>query len=700
MGKAVRLRGDDGFALASTIGILGVVTLLVIALTSATINTTRQARREVSWSAALGAALAGVQDVRYRLNSQPDYWRRAPNVDGSPNPALDTANLAFTSFVPVSGATNGATYTYTIDQRVQVAGRPPDGRVIVTSTGAVGGVTRTVRATLRRATFLEYAYLADKGTLDPELYTTWPPSLFDGEGPDRDNSRPADFKYGDEAAAVARLQCAPYYRYSTERPLGDPTDLQGNARAPYNGRHPDCHEAQFNGAVFDGPFHVNDVMVLRGASSTWNDRATTSYGDANSQQLANPAYLQVGSATPTFSASSPLAYGDKIEFPPNNRELRDIAAVTGSGGGYVFLGPTRIVLDGDYIYVDSPASGARYPGMSSAGKGRILLPGNGVIYVDSSPAPCPAGWRPPLGGISGNPLVQNYLAAMYPTGSTGGPNDDITSYSCTAGDAYVEGKLLGKLTIAAQNDVVVTWHIGYASSPTASTPSGYSGAPPATDNDVLGLVADGQIRIFKPTRCVSPLVLSNGTPTAVCFHGYNLAFRTDAGGVRRTVQDLTIYGALLSTKRAMNVANATVGGRIGTLTVVGTLTERFSSYVGTPDTGGGVGGGHQVETSRPEINDTCNDPISTTDPTKAGDPARPQTLVPRSYNGDGSVALCSTVGGLFKRFVYDPRLLYVEPPSFLSPDRVSWNQISFEERGRPAGLPAVPVPSPAPTASP
>lgn len=697
MTRSARMRDEGGFALASTIGILGVVTLLVVALTSATINVTRQARREVGYSAALGAAEAGVQDFLYRLNSQPDYWSRIPNPDEAtnPNPLRDTSNQAFTSFVPVSGAANGAAFTYTVEQFIEVPpGQVSEGRIVVTSTGAVGGVTRTVRATLRRRTFLDFAYAADKGTLDPALYTTWPPNLLDGDygngdipnsSDDRDNQQPADFVFGDAAVAVAQAKCAPYWRYSEDRrfsetELVDPTDGWRANRYPYSGRHADCHEFQFNNATFDGPFHFNDVIVLRGQPSTWLAAASTSYNNRAAQPaLPNPPYRQLNTnaGTPTPSFASPLAYRARLEFPPNNRDLRDTAALPAPNNGYVFRGPTRIVLLNEgtagsgTIYVDSPLSDDGRYGLPSSGKGVLDLPPNGVVYVESAPAaPCAADYLPPLGPGS-DPRVQGYLTALA---------DDITEHSCTAGDAYVEGELAGALTIAAQNDLIMTWHIGYRTSPAGSTPSGYSGTPPVSssepEQDVLGLVADGQLRVLKPTRCVHELTYQS-QPTGVCFHGYNIPFH-DVGGTLRTVNDFTVYGALLTTQHALNVDNATLGGRIGTLTVVGALTERFASYIGTP-AATNSGGGHIVRRDAPAIADNCVDPIA------------PGSLKVRNSNE------CITEGGLFKRFVYDPRVQFLEPPSFLSPDQVSWNQDSFEERARPAGLPPVPAPSPTPT---
>ncbi len=687
-----RVHREDGVAMASTIGILGVVMLLVVATLSATISVTRQTGRDVRWNAALGAAEAGVQDFLFRINSDPTYWKRVPSGDPlAPNPNEDTANLAFSSFVPVSGATNAAAFTYSADDRVET-----EGRILLTATGVVGGTTRTIRVTIRRDTFLNYVYAADYGTLDPELYTTWPPNLFDGEAPppagDRDGETAVpDFAYGDAAVQTARAQCV-FHRYDDDRPATSPAPWGDAPRTDrvWDGRHPSCHEFQFNGAIFNGPFHFNDIIPVRGGQSIWTQEATTSWNNgATPPQVPAPGYLDVQSRInglapgtgPVFSFYPPVGgvtsprYKRPFEMPPNNRELRDTAEL----GGYRFTGPTRIVMthnneqDGSArIYVDSPGTGSRY-GLSG-GRGYLSLspPFNGVVYVEDGPATaCPANWRPPL-GAGPDASIENYLTAMYPLNPL---DHDITEYGCSDGDAYVEGELMGRMTIGTQHDIIVTWHIGYASIPSGSGDSGYGEPPPVPDTprDMLGLIADGQIRALKPTRCLYRLPLSGGSLTGPCLHGRNIPFHSGPSGPR-TIQDLTIYGALLTTQHSLSVDNATMGGSLGRLYVVGTLAEKFASYTGTPVySNTTLGGGHQVPRFALGVY-TCPENNAQGEP----------SLVVESSTR------CRTLGGLVKQFIYDERVRYIEPPFFLSPDSTSWVQSEFEERSAPSTLPALP----------
>lgn len=668
---ARRADQEDGIALVSTIGILGAVTLLVVAVLSSTISVSRQTRRDVNWNAALGAAEAGIQDVLYRLNAQPDYWKRVP----------DASNAAFTSFVPVSGQTQ-AHFTYTVDPHVEA-----DGKITVTSTGVVGGVTRTIRSIVGRESFLNYVYFADYGTLDPDLYTTWPPSIFDGDGGygDRDldsddiinNRFPPDFAFGEAAVTRARAECT-WHRYDTGRPVVA-GDNNGSNRYPFYGRHADCNEFSFNQATFSGPFHFNDVIPVRGLRSTWRSPwlATTSFGDAVSGSVVAPGYRRPNTshAVPLFegTTNNRPSYRRPIEIPPNNRELLDTAAL----GGYVLTGPTRIVMRNNgttgTLYIRSPGSAGRAIGrdvngaiqtVPASGETEVPLPGNGVLYVEDATA-C-AQQRPPLQGSSIVSGIQDYLPAMYPADPA---NWDITEYGCSSGDAYVEGELLGRLTIATQSNAVITWNIGYRSARADdAVPGVYTRQQPATDRDLLGLISTGQLKVLKPTRCRYRLTYDM-QERDVCLHGANILFRD---GGTRTINDLVLYGAMLSTEHALNVANGTMGGQLGTLTVVGSLSERFSSYVGTPAYTSGNGAGSSVPATTGSWS-SCRDP---------------DAVGVNMLNGDAGD--CRTIGGLYKAFVYDTRVRYLEPPSFLSPDRVSWSRSNFEERSAPPTLPPVP----------
>jgi hypothetical protein len=98
------------------------------------------------------------------------------------------------------------------------------------------------------------------------------------------------------------------------------------------------------------------------------------------------------------------------------------------------------------------------------------LPRNGVLVVQNVPTTGPdralPGFRTPLG---------------YPRPG------DVTVYGCLNGDAFVEGVLDGRLTVAADNDVVITWDLTYK-----------DGFHRVTADDTLGLIASNNVAIHHP----------------------------------------------------------------------------------------------------------------------------------------------------------------------------------------------------------
>ncbi len=691
------LREDDrGAALVTTIGILGAVSLLLAAILSSSVSALRQSAQDVNWHAALAAAEAGVEDYLYRINSDPYYWERAPTLpgtDGDPandvaNPDVDTTNAAYTAFVDVPGAANGARFTYTVDPLVRF-----NGTIRITSTGLVGNRTRTITTTLRRRSFLDYVYVSTYETRDPDQYETWPPSDNDAEtgrggtpvNDLHDNDGRAPLLVGPDAAREAEAQCA-HFRYApaADRPASVSDSTPGyradRLLAGWSGRHPDCSEPHWTTDVFDGPYHSNDATPIRqdGSGRTRFPRTpvSTSWGvDADGNPgtpltVPAPGFLDVhrvvnghsAAAQPEFPYTPPRPlYSPPLDLPPENQEVRDAAA----DGGYVFTGPTRIVLRGDRLWVQSELT----PGYET---GRdVALPPNGVVYVDDAGAADCTGWLPPLGPVpamNGYPAVPDYRdgpvgIGMYPSGVPGAADADITPYGCSDGDVYVEGELRGRLTLAAEHDVVVTWHIGYASTPrSSSTASGYSQvsgspAPPTGDRDLLGLVSGlGSVKLFKPVVC-------RAERYGICQHGHNITYRAGSGTGRATPHDLTIYAAILAPRHSMRLLNQMIGGPVGTLFIHGSIGQKFRGNLGTAN-GNALPRGY-TSTPYPAIPPNCFSSFSDNGTTV-------QTL----YRSGGT---CNTRGGFSKVFSYDDRLQYLSPPSFLQPVNVSWAPFAFAE---------------------
>jgi hypothetical protein len=173
--------------------------------------------------------------------------------------------------------------------------------------------------------------------------------------------------------------------------------------------------------------------------------------------------------------------------------------------------------------VTSPfTSGGNCPTGSS-----VSLPENGVIYVEGAPPQtCPV--------PSGNPLG-------YPI------SGDVTpGYGCFDGDAFVSGTLKGQLTIAAQDNVVVTSSLTYE--------GGLGGT------DLLGLIADNYVEVYHPVNSSGTNLTAPGTgPTP----------------------PMTINAAILSLNHSFIVQNYRRGAPKGTLSVRGAIAQRYRGPVGT-----------------------------------------------------------------------------------------------------------------------
>jgi hypothetical protein len=118
------------------------------------------------------------------------------------------------------------------------------------------------------------------------------------------------------------------------------------------------------------------------------------------------------------------------------------------------------------------------------------------------------------------------------------------SYGCRNGDVFVSGQLSGgSVTIAAQNFVYITGDLTYAN----------------TDTDMLGLVGNNAVWVYNPVNSSNTALLANNR---------------------------TINAAILSVAHTLAVQNYAVGSSRGTLTILGSIAQKFRGAVGTS---GGTG---------------------------------------------------------------------------------------------------------------
>jgi hypothetical protein len=512
-----RRRGWDqgGFALASALTAGTVLTLLAAATISYGIGSQSIGKRDQDWNAALAAAEAGIDDYLFRLNENGNYWQYSalvPPPDG---------NQAFTNWVTVPGGGTTAQFTYTPD----VSTIATDGRVRLTATGRVGSTTRTVQANLRRRSFLDYLYFTDYETVDPALYTGSP-----------------------FTPAVAQTRCAKYYYggFNNQRDVNGRVDFTGDSDS--GGSY--CSDIVFIGIdTLNGPMHTNDAFMVCGSPSFLGD-TSTSWTGANGKLYRD----NCPTSSPVFANPTDPQHLAPLTMPPSNSAIK---AETAAGlGGCLYTGPTRIKLNSNgTMTVNSPFS-KNTNNAPCPKNGTAALPSNGVVYVQNVPS------------LSSDPnytggCPYNVNGRSHPLGMP--IASDLNSYGCRNGDVFVEGTLQGQLTIAAENNIVATWHLQYQ--------SGLSGT------DLLGLVANNFVEIYHPVSCTSQ--------SSSCNLNANFPLETPRN-VKFTEPNL--YAANLSVNHSVRVQMWSRGSPLGSFHVRGVLAQRYRGPVGTNSSGTIVSG--------------------------------------------------------------------------------------------------------------
>ncbi len=507
-----RHRGEDGFALAAVMVSSTVLTLLAVAIVAYGVGSQSISRHDQDWNGSLSAAEAGIDDYLFRLNENGNYWQySATNLptDG---------NLAFSSWEYVSGGNTSSQFHYSADTSTMAV----DGRIRLTSTGRVNNTRRTVSVTLRRRSFLDYLYFTDYETVDPALYTGTP-----------------------FTAAQAQTYCAKYYYggFGNQRDEASTSDFTGDDDS--NGQY--CSDITFISAdTINGPMHTNDAFMVCGTPH-FNGATSTAWTGANGQRWRD----NCPTSHPVFANAGDPRLLAPLTMPPSNSSIK---AETAAGkGGCLYTGPTRIILNSNgTMTVKSPFSkqtnNTNCPLNGTSGP----LPSNGVIFVQNVPS------------TTGDP---NYTSGCpYSVNGRAHPlgmpiANDITTYGCRNGDAFIEGTLKGQLTVATDNTIVETWQLQYA--------NGVNGS------DLLGLVANNFVEIYHPVSCTSG-------QTSSCNLNANFPGETARNA---TFNDPYLYAAALSVNHSIRVQNWAIGSPLGGFHVRGVLAQRYRGPVGTNSSG-------------------------------------------------------------------------------------------------------------------
>jgi hypothetical protein len=294
--------GDDrGFAMVAVIGIMAITGLFLAAGFAAADGDLPVVQNSKDRKRAYAAAEAGLEYYRYQLVQDNDYWTRCDNVPGPatgvPAP-ITQAGAANRNWRNLPGS--DARYTIEllpakgfnscVEGNESTMLEKSTGTFRIRATGQAGGVTRSIVATFRRASFLDYLYFTDFETTDPAAYPT------------------------SAQRAVADTNCANKYR----------ADRVG------------CQEIQFREPdALNGPLHTNDDLLTC-------DRPSFGRDDNDVVEVSGPSpgyHPACSNVMPTFKGI--FKYEQKpLAMPSSNRELKTVT------GADRYVGRTTIRLNG------------------------------------------------------------------------------------------------------------------------------------------------------------------------------------------------------------------------------------------------------------------------------------------------------------------------------------------------------------------
>ncbi len=350
---ARRLRdSEDGFTMILAIMTMMVSAILVAAAMSTASSDFQLINNDLTQKKAYYAAQAGISDYAFHLNQDVNYWTYCSTPTPS-NPALNqvgsttnrkslpSSNSSYAiELLPATGHAACST-SDPIGSMIESSGSA-SGTFRIRSTGyacpATGGysggvcprpVQRSIVATFRRRSFVDFIYYTIYETLDPSAYSS---------ATDR---------------TWAATHCDIYYRAG---------------RQPGSGNSP-CAQIFFaSGDTINGPLHTEDQLAICGSPTFGRTTA-----DAIEVVAPAPGYSNQGNSgctnNPTFKGTY-TAGADSIQPPPTNAQLKALA-----DPAYQWTGQTHITLNG---------SAGTMTVINGGKTTTVPYPSNGIVYVSSS----------------------------------------------------------------------------------------------------------------------------------------------------------------------------------------------------------------------------------------------------------------------------------------------------------------------------
>jgi hypothetical protein len=442
------------------------------------------------------------------------------------------------------------------------------GAVDVVSTGRSGNTYRSLRAKISLDTTPLYLYFSDYELGDPTDVNNYP--------------NPTNTYTG---AALTSEECgglwpgdSPALGYAWQNLDNTTANNIPPRRYTYQGMVRPCLQASFGSwDKLKGRIHSNDLIRANGAM--FNGPFTT----ANPLCTANGGVLNKDDCIEGTAnwMTTEVSYSGHKEMPG----IGDTKQAAADGIGCSYQGATRIILgrpNANQMTVWSPWTTTTSPGCgqlpdlaleSGAVVDMPTDPNDALVFVgslDSGAAePLTAG---SLGGLDGRKL---------PLGTYDGSALSVTSnYTIEAavdqerkmntyGNVYVEGEFSGQLTVAAEENIIITGDLVAKDRAT----------------DLLGLIASGAVEVMNPVlrEYKGVEVPGGGVQKSVGTNLKDLAAGWPSEYFGGPLV-LRVEAAIQAQSGGFRLQNWQLGGKRGTLQVFGSIAQEFRGVVGVEDT--------------------------------------------------------------------------------------------------------------------
>jgi type II secretory pathway pseudopilin PulG len=344
---------QDGFTLVSVM--LAMIVLGSFAVTAFAVSNgdIPVARADQDRKKAYEAAQAGLQWYSYELDRDSSYWSKCASVNDIAPGVPAPVNIEDTRPRKWRALPSGAKYTLEIMKKRDPFGNKllgcsttdavgtalQDNTLRIRATGVSNGKTRSIIATYKRRSFMDFVYFTNSEAQDPRV----------GGGTD----------------AVCSSQ----------------RGSRGN----------NCTEITFvGGDVVKGPLHTNDSSVLTSNGTIQFGRQDKN--DTFEVNGAEPGYT--GNGSPVFKGPKKFFAG-QMDPPPGNATLKALA-----GPSWTFSGETCLKFKDDnsvdiYTGQNWKPSNQTYGAVTCSGTPvnkkltGTTAPPNGVIYVQTDPNSVP-----------------------------------------------------------------------------------------------------------------------------------------------------------------------------------------------------------------------------------------------------------------------------------------------------------------------